>query len=72
MIGEAQITVREGKSILLPYYQFKLAEADEPLPTPRIVVGPNPHMELAIRSVHFLMGTFGADVRPTAIPFRAW
>jgi len=71
-VGEPQIAVREGKSILLPYFQFRLAEENAHLPKPRIVVGPNPHMELAILSVQFLMGTFQADVRPTTIPYRAW
>jgi hypothetical protein len=58
--------------MLLPYFQFKLAEENQALPKPSVVVGPNPHMELAIRSVKFLLGTFNADVKPTRIPYRGW
>ena len=71
-IFHPQIGVREGKSMLLPYFQFKLAEETETLPSPRVVVGPNPHMDLAVRSVHFLLGNFGANVTATTIPYRVW
>ena len=71
-ISDPQIKIRDGKSMLLPYFQFKLAEETGTLPTPSIVVGPNPHMELAILSVKFLLGSFADVVQPTKIPFRGW
>jgi hypothetical protein len=71
-IYDPQIKVREGKSMLLPYFQFKLAKEDGTLPQPSIVVGPNPHMELAVLAVKFLLGSFEDVVKRTTIPFRAW
>lgn len=71
-ITDDQIAVREGKSMPLPYFRFRLAEENEPFPKPSIVVGPNPHMDLAVLSVQFLLGSFGTDIKPTQIPYRAW
>jgi hypothetical protein len=72
VIQDPRIMVREGKSILLPYFQFNLEGENGILPRPRIFVGPNPHMELAILSVKFLMKSFGANVQRTTIPYRGW
>jgi hypothetical protein len=72
LIDDPQIMVREGKSMLLPYFEFDLAVGTRSLPKPRIVVGPNPHMDLAILSVQFLLGSFAAKVEPTKVPYRGW
>lgn len=72
VIQDSRIKVREGKSMLLPYFQFNLTKKDGALPRPSIVVGPNPHMDLAILSVKFLLGSFQYTVQSTTIPFRGW
>jgi Protein of unknown function (DUF2971) len=71
-IADSQIRVREGKSMLIPYFQFNLANEKGNLPEPQIVIGPTPHLELATLSTHFLMSSFAANVVPTTIPYRGW
>jgi Protein of unknown function (DUF2971) len=71
-ISDPRISAREGKSMMLPYFEFKLGLGSDPLPPPEIIVGPNPHMDLAVLAVYFLFGSFTMPVRKTAIPFRGW
>ena len=39
------IEFRDGKSMIVPYIEFKLAEEGEALPIKEIIVGPTPQME---------------------------
>jgi Protein of unknown function (DUF2971) len=65
---------RQGRSMLIPYGEFKLANADGKMPTVEIVVGPTPHAQLSIESVARLLSASGMDVPITnsSVPFRNW
>ena len=71
---EAELNVREGQSILIPYYTLQLVEKDQPLKLTEIVVGPNPEMDLAVRSVKLLLAALRVEaaVRPSEVPYREW
>lgn len=69
------VLFREGKSMILPYRKFGLANAGEPLPIKRIVIGPTPHRDLAKDSVIHLLrvnGIDGCEVELSDVPFRPW
>lgn len=70
--GDPRIKVREGKSMLLPYFEFRLVPQNELFPKIHVVVGPTPHMELSTRSLGFLFGKSDVSVTPTKIPYRGW
>jgi hypothetical protein len=64
-------TVRPGRSMLIPYIPIKLAMIGPHIPTNEIIVGPTPHMDLAIRSVADWLGS--KDIsrpQPHNIPHR--
>lgn len=71
---DTRLSVRAGKSKLVPYVPIKLDFTKAPELLWNAAIGPNPHMELAIQSLslalrncHFLHG-----VRPTSVPYRDW
>ena len=77
--------VRPGRSMLIPYLPFALAPIDPYLPLRDVVVGPTPHMELAIRAAGVLLDpvlepmTLGdpmarqpAQIRNSRVPYRHW
>ena len=67
---------RVGKSFIVPYRKFSLAESpDGPLPIRRIVVGPTPHADLLERTVRaclFNHGVKSSEVVKSDIPYRDW
>jgi len=63
-----RLGVREGRFVLIPYFEFPLTTAEEKLDR-EIVVGPNREMDLAIASLTTLLTTkrwsaFGERQRP--------
>jgi len=71
-----QAQFRAGKSFIVPYRKFSLAESsDEPLPIRRVVVGPTPHSDLSERTVRaclFNHGVKSSEVVKSDIPYRDW
>jgi hypothetical protein len=66
-----QLNLREGKNFPIPYFALELAVPNEKLDLD-IVVGPNPHMPLAIEAVNQLLKSFGCigSARASTVPYR--
>jgi hypothetical protein len=66
---------REGKSMLIPYKEFKLAKEDGVISFSRVFVGPTPHMDLSIASLQNLLMISEVDgwkITASSIPYRSW
>jgi len=67
---------RAGKSMIIPYADFRLASANNPLSISRVYVGPTPDLGLSSRSVRALLsgprmsGT--RSVYISGVPYRSW
>lgn len=66
---------RQGKSMLIPYFKFDLGDANAYLQ--EVVIGPNPHRDLAGRAVSLFMRKlklFNPEmrVRNSRSPYRNW
>lgn len=80
LIGElksfdAPVKLRAGKSLLIPYDDFRFMNPESPPPISKVIVGPTPHMDLSIRSAQKLLSTQGikgVSVEPSAVPYRNW
>jgi Protein of unknown function (DUF2971) len=73
--SEGSILFRVGKSMLIAYRKFNLVDTKSQIPITRIVVGPNPHMELAVQSVKSLLdsqGILDVEVISSSVPYRHW
>jgi hypothetical protein len=74
----AKLKFRAGKSMLIPYQEFKLAENNRPMPIKRVIVGPTPHMNLSISSlVNLFLSSGNVDrqtfsIAPSRTPYRTW
>jgi hypothetical protein len=69
------VLFRTGKSMLIPYQEFKLQSKTGLSPIADIVVGPTPHMGLSVESVERLLNVSGMThvlVRQSTVPFRNW
>ena len=69
-----QVAYREGTSMLTPYFVINLGVGGASLPIEEVVVGPTPHMGLAMSAVSSFLGTHDIvfSVTPSKIPFRGW
>jgi|HubBroStandDraft_6_1064221.scaffolds.fasta_scaffold03031_4 hypothetical protein len=68
------IKFRAGKSMVIPYGDFDLAE-DGKMPLSKIIVGPTPHKELSVQSVRQLLFSNNINdcvVVPSSVPYRSW
>lgn len=71
---------RSGKSMIVPYWHFRLAEPQPSivqLPIKRVIIGPTPHRELAHEAVkgRLLAGDLnlgGVQVENSRVPYRNW
>ena len=66
---------RAGRSLLIPYFRFSLASAENAVPLARVIIGPTPHPSLAEDAVHSLLGAAGVQgctIEHSEIPFRNW
>lgn len=71
------IKFREGKNFIIPYLEIPLVEKDfkHSLPSVQvgeIVVGPTPHMDLAINSCNQYRSGLSGRITPSEIPYRNW
>lgn len=72
---EEKVKLRPGKSMLVPYGEFKFMDEHGNTPVAEIVVGPTPHMDLSKRSVERLLlaNDMGhVPIIESAVPFRNW
>jgi hypothetical protein len=72
---EVELQFREGRSMLIPYYQHCFPDNSGCAPIEELVVGPTPHPELARESAQALImaqGLSAAIVRSSSIPYRTW
>lgn len=67
-----QMRTRPGRTMLIPYFLLNLGNDPNDLPFGQIIVGPNPHQELAMKAISFLRSCCnvpGATGR-SFIPYR--
>jgi Protein of unknown function (DUF2971). len=70
-----QVTYREGRSTIVPYFEFKLPMAEDKLKTDSFILGPTPHTQLSMNSLLALIHARDVKtniLRPSGVPFRAW
>lgn len=77
------IIFRQGKSMVVPYMEFSWKDSGLPNPIRRVVVGPTPNKDEAVRAVEMLLERNGISLRsedcpdgvevvPSQIPYRNW
>jgi hypothetical protein len=72
-LNDGQFRFRSGRTTLIPYLDFVMAERDEPLTIGEIIIGPNREPDLTRRAV---LDAFESTnvichrVRNSAIPYR--
>ena len=75
MCRNKRFDYRPGRSMLIPYYRIPLDGPDVEFGVERIVVGPVPHSDQAVRPVKRLMVKHrlkDAQVIGSDVPFRNW
>ena len=73
--GEPLPLYRTGRSGIVPYIETPLSLRKEPTQIHEIIVGPNPHEDLAREAVESLLHSHGIDhtgVHLSGIPYRTW
>ncbi|MBV7573556.1 DUF2971 domain-containing protein [Pseudomonas sp. PDM32] len=68
------VEFRPGPSYVIPYVCLDLLKA-KPKALKRVIVGPNPNQQRALRAAEFLVKQYGHDpkiVTTSAIPFNYW
>ncbi len=66
---------RAGKSMLIPYGEFKLVDASDKMSVSKIFVGPTPHKEQSISSLMYLLlvqGIIDCAIAASPTPYRSW
>ena len=71
------VAFREGRAVLTPYFRLGLASPDGCIPLSKVIVGPTPHMELALQSTRDFLASKGVTIAPdrvvpSEIPYRSW
>ena len=68
------LTFRQGKSFLVPYLEIDLCDEGEHVKVKEVVVGPTPHMELAMKACELFLRQHKAESKVTAsvIPYCNW
>lgn len=72
---EGELQFREGRSMLIPYYQHRFPNNNGRVPIEELIVGPTPHPELASEAAQALLMSQelpAAVVRSSSIPYRTW
>ena len=74
-IDHPQVFYRQGRSTIIPSFNFKLIENDEQLSSLTVIVGPNPHTEtlLSLTPVTTMLSSKNINkcaVKPSRIPYR--
>jgi hypothetical protein len=70
--NDEKICYREGKSMIIPYMLFKLADSENPLPISKVIIGPTPFRELSKSSIKSFLQSRGirCDVINSEVPYR--
>jgi hypothetical protein len=66
---------RSGRSMLTPYFRVPLEWQGQPIEIKEIIVGPCPHRDEAMNSVHMPLkreSIRGVEVKDSNIPYRNW
>jgi hypothetical protein len=72
------VKFRTGKSMIIPYIEFSLADENNKIDFEEIIIGPTPHLELSKMSTQLLLVKSGFDendskkVKISKIPYRDW
>jgi hypothetical protein len=72
---QADPQFRSGKSSLIPFFKYRLADEGADLEIREIIIGPTPEQELAELALKSLKATQGisiGSVRASQIPYRNW
>lgn len=72
---DPRLRFREGKSTLIPYLEFKLANPNDPLGIEKLYIGPTPHKELAfMATLQLLLASGINECTPqiSEVPYRTW
>jgi hypothetical protein len=72
---DSRCSVREGKSMLIPYLKVKLADDNNNIPIREIVVGPTPHKDLALLAAKLFNVSkkhLAPEIRSSDVPYRSW
>lgn len=73
--NDPRIRFREGRSMIIPYYELKLARDNESLNIREIIIGPTPHRNLASIAVNNLLWSNHIEcpsIQRSEIPYRVW
>ena len=73
--GEKNMAFREGVFSLIPYLNFKLCDNESKDCIKKIVVGPSPHLDLAMNSLSMFLKQNklpSVEIISSRIPFRNW
>jgi hypothetical protein len=74
-LGDPATRFRAGKSMLIPYVEFKLADSTDKMSVSQIFVGPTPHRDQSISSLTFLLLAHGINdcaIVASLTPYRSW
>jgi hypothetical protein len=76
-ICKNRLRFRDGNSMIIPYIEFDLTMGNITIPIKEIVIGPNPHRDLARNALEELLSANEIDphavaVRDSEIPYRYW
>ncbi len=70
----APVKFREGKSMLIPYYEFPLSLQNEAIPIEHLFLGPTPNSALSLNSIRLYLRKQGIqldkDITYCDIPYR--
>lgn len=70
-----ELRFREGRSTLVPFYEYSLGLRSGSLPIEDLIIGPTPHPALAREATLDLLSSFrlaSATVTSSVIPYRSW
>lgn len=74
--GDSRIKYRSNRSLLIPYLEVSLALSDGTARIGEVIVGPNPHMHLALRAVNAFTSSVESvsctGIKASSAPYRAW
>lgn len=71
--NDSRICYRTKERVIIPY--FIIDYRDKGLPIKKIIVGPGPHKQRGVKSLHQMLAVkkiSGVEVIPSKVPFRTW
>jgi len=77
-LADSQVKFRPSRTTLIPYVEFKIGDAGEPMSVPEVMIGPSPSQALTVAATAAIVqqltnrGKIVGDwqVRPSDIPYR--